>query len=237
MAWRAGVAKVDITPPHPVYMMGYGNRTRKHEEVLLPIFCRALALEDAAGTTCVQLSVELLGVSNEMVAEVADAVSASHGVAAAAVRITATHTHSAPSLSNVYCGCCECGWITLHPQPEDTSREQGVADIAAYTEYVTALLIQAARAALDQRQPAELSHGVAQCDFAVNRRNNVESEVERMSEAGTLDKSALNGPFDHDCELLVVRRAGSVDGSAMGVCFGYSCHATVMGAQSLHGGE
>ena len=29
--WRAGVAKVDITPTVPVYMAGYGNRTKKHE--------------------------------------------------------------------------------------------------------------------------------------------------------------------------------------------------------------
>ena len=33
MAWRAGVSKVDITPPYPVYMAGYGNRTQKHNEV------------------------------------------------------------------------------------------------------------------------------------------------------------------------------------------------------------
>lgn len=179
-----------------------------------------------------QLSVELLGVSNEMVAEVATAVGASHGVAPAAVRITATHTHSAPSLTNVYCGCCDCGWITLNPRPEDTSREQGKADIAEYTEHATTLLIQAARAALDQLDgPVILSHSVARCNIAVNRRNNVEKEVEKMSDAGTLDKSQLTGPFDHDVEILVVRKAGTV----LAVCFGYSCHATVMGEQTLHG--
>ena len=42
-----------------------------------------------------QLSVELLGVSNEMLAELREALEA-HGVAPAAVRVTATHTHAAP---------------------------------------------------------------------------------------------------------------------------------------------
>lgn len=105
-AWRAGAAKVDITPPFPTYMMGYGNRTRKHRSVLMPIYARALALESKssnnatlAAETCVIMSVELLGVSNEMVEQVQNTLLQEHGVAPAAVRITATHTHSGPSVT------------------------------------------------------------------------------------------------------------------------------------------
>jgi len=97
--WKVGVSKVDITPTFPVYMAGYGNRTQKHDDVLAPIFARCLALEDASGTRAVQLSLELLGASNELVDSVREAVAA-HGVEGAAVRLTATHTHSAPSLPN-----------------------------------------------------------------------------------------------------------------------------------------
>ena len=233
--WKAGVSKVDITPIVPVYMSGYGNRVEKHDEVLAPIYARALALEDAAGTRAVQISVELLGVSNEMVADVRAAV-AGLGVEPAAVRLTATHTHSGPSTTNVYCGCVDCGWITLNRCPETTTREQGKDDIAAYTAWVTPLLIQAAVDALEALQPATLSHGVTTCDIAVNRRNNDEAEVEKMAETDPnfwSQKAELNGPFDHDVELLVARAEGS--GAVLGVAFGYACHSTVMGAQSLHG--
>lgn len=230
--WKAGCATVDITPDWPVYMAGYGNRTKKHDEVLAPIYARALALEATDGTRAVQLSLELLGTSNEMTATVQAAL-APYGVAPAAVRLSSTHTHSAPSLSNVYCGCCQTGWITLHPSPEDTTRAEGVADIAVYTDWATQRIIQAATEALSAMQPVLLERGRGTCDIAVNRRNNVEAEVAAMAEAGTLDKSTLSGPFDWDVEVLVVRKPS--DGVVLAVCFGYSCHATVMGAQSLHG--
>ena len=68
--WKVGVSKVDITPTFPVYLGGYGSRTEKHDDVLAPIFARALALEDASGTRAVQLSIELIGVSNELVGSV-----------------------------------------------------------------------------------------------------------------------------------------------------------------------
>ena len=54
-----------------------------------------------------------------------------------------------------------------------------------------------------------------------------------MAEAGTLDKSQLNGPVDHGVELLVARTIEG--GEALAVVFGYACHATVLGLQSLHG--
>ena len=154
--WKAGVAKVDITPDWPVYMAGYGNRTTKHDDVQAPIFARALALEAADGTRAVLLSLELLGTSNEMTAAVQVALKP-HGVAPEAVRLSSTHTHSAPSLSNVYCGCCHTGWITLHPTPEDTTRAQGIVDIAVYTGWVTEKIIEAATEALAALEPAVLT--------------------------------------------------------------------------------
>ena len=236
-SWKVGVSKVDITPTFPVYLGGYGSRTEKHDDVLAPIFARALALEDASGTRAVQLSIELIGVSNELVDSVREAV-AEHGVEGAAVRLTATHTHSAPSMPNTcastlshlcppryhltghvaVCGCCPPhGWANLHPAPEDTTREQGIIDIAEYEAWVTPKIIEAATTALASLLPATLEKGTTTCTFAVNRRNNQEDEVEAAHEAGTLDKTALNGPFDHDVELLLARDS---DGTALAVAFG-----------------
>jgi hypothetical protein len=135
----------------------------------------------------------------------------------------------------VYCGCCECGWITLNQRPEDTTREQGMADIAEYTEWVTPRLVQCALEAVASLEAAELYHGLGSCDIAVNRRNNVESEVSAMAAAGQLEKSSLAGPFDHSVEVLIAKKAGVSAGPALAVAFGYACHATVMGASSMHG--
>ena len=237
--FKAGTAKVNITPDWPCYLAGYGTRTAKHESVLAPIFARALALESADGSRAVQLSLELIGTSDEILAEVQAAL-ASRGVAPAGVRLTCTHTHSAPSIPNVYCGCLGGdaaaglgqGWANLHPSPESTSRAQGYIDIAAYEVWLVPRIIDAAAQALDALQPATLEHGSTSCGVAVNRRNNEEGIIEQRAEAGTLDKAALLGPVDHDVELLLARAAG---GDVLAVLFGYACHATVLGEQSLHG--
>jgi neutral ceramidase len=42
--WKAGVATVDITPQEPIWMAGYGNRTKPSEGVLQKIYAMALVL-------------------------------------------------------------------------------------------------------------------------------------------------------------------------------------------------
>ena len=53
--WKAGTAKVDITPRKPIWMAGYGGRTAPSDGVLHP-----LALEDAQGRRAVIISTDTL---------------------------------------------------------------------------------------------------------------------------------------------------------------------------------
>ena len=46
--WKAGVATIDITPQEPIWMAGYGNRTKPSEGVLQKLYVKALVLEDVA---------------------------------------------------------------------------------------------------------------------------------------------------------------------------------------------
>ena len=48
-SWKAGTAKADITPNTPIWMAGYGGRTKPSEGTLHPLWAKALALEDAKG--------------------------------------------------------------------------------------------------------------------------------------------------------------------------------------------
>ena len=45
--WKAGAAKVNITPSEPVWMAGYASRKRPSEGVLLDLHAKSLALVDA----------------------------------------------------------------------------------------------------------------------------------------------------------------------------------------------
>ena len=47
--WKAGVASIVITPQEPMWMAGYGNRTKPSEGVLQDIRAKALVLEDETG--------------------------------------------------------------------------------------------------------------------------------------------------------------------------------------------
>ena len=44
--WKAGVAKSVITPKEPIWMAGYGGRTKPAEGAWHDLYVRVLALED-----------------------------------------------------------------------------------------------------------------------------------------------------------------------------------------------
>ncbi|MFM7072567.1 MAG: hypothetical protein ACKO38_12325, partial [Planctomycetota bacterium] len=48
--WRAGSARVKITPETPMWMAGYGGRDHVAEGTTSDLFAKALVLEDARGT-------------------------------------------------------------------------------------------------------------------------------------------------------------------------------------------
>src|SRR5688572_15689324 len=51
--WKAGVARVLVTPREPIFMKGYGSRTRPSEGVRQDLYVKALALQDETGSTSV----------------------------------------------------------------------------------------------------------------------------------------------------------------------------------------
>jgi len=51
--WSAGVARVMITPTEPIFLKGYGSRTKPSEGVRQDLYVKALALRDETGATSV----------------------------------------------------------------------------------------------------------------------------------------------------------------------------------------
>ncbi|HEU5115449.1 MAG TPA: hypothetical protein VFT74_02115, partial [Isosphaeraceae bacterium] len=48
--WKAGSAKLAITPREPVWMAGYGSRDHPSEGTLQDLWAKALVLEDPSGS-------------------------------------------------------------------------------------------------------------------------------------------------------------------------------------------
>ena len=201
----AGVAEIDITPQDPIRLTGYGNRVEPAREVRQRLYARALAFGEGRGGA-VLITADLIGVPRTLSDEVAKRL-ADRGMTRASLAISSTHTHTGPSLSGVL------PFIFNSPV---TPEQRGVID--KYTAWLTGRLEQVARAALDDRRPAQLAWGQGRAGFAANRR--VLKDGKWTTFGITPD-----GAVDHDLPVLTVRGA---DGALRAVLVSYACHATTL---------
>src|SRR5205823_667853 len=155
--YAAGVAKVDVTPSYPVRLSGFGFRRTESEGVTQRIWAKALAIDD--GQPAVLLTVDNLGVSDRIVGELAKRLATKTGLKPERLAVTATHTHTAPTLSGV---CPTLFGVPIPPEHQER--------IDRYTREFIDNLEKVALAALDDRKPAKLSWGVGTVGFAKNRR-------------------------------------------------------------------
>ncbi len=203
--WKAGVAKVDITPREPIWMAGYGNRTRPSEGVLQPIFVKALALEDESGARTVLVTSDLLGFPKDVADPIAEKVHTKYGIRRERLALNASHTHSGPVTGNM-----------LHPAYPLRPEHEVV--IRRYTAHLIDQVAEVIGSALQKLEPAQVSFAQGLAGFAVNRRR--------------VTLRYLPGPVDHDVPVLAVHGA---DGSLRAVVFGYACHNTVLSDYVING--
>jgi hypothetical protein len=205
--WKAGVAKVVITPDRPMWLSGYSSRDKPAEGKIHDLWAKALALEDASGKRCVLVTMDLVGIPREVSIAVCDEIEKKHGLPREAVMLNVSHTHSGPVVgSNLR------AMYFL-----DAEQEKRVDE---YTKALQAKLVAVAEEAVARLKPARVEWGNGHATVAVNRRNNKEADVPKLRELGQ-----LKGPVDHDVPVLAVR---DLEGHLKAVAFGYACHATVL---------
>ncbi len=61
-AWKAGAARVKITPGHLMWMSGYASRTKPAEGTLHDLWAKALAVEGPDGRRAVLVTMDLVGI-------------------------------------------------------------------------------------------------------------------------------------------------------------------------------
>jgi hypothetical protein len=200
LGWMAGVARVDVTPREPIFMKGYGSRTKPSEGVRDDLYVKALALRDETGATSVLVTSDLHSYTRRMADIIADGVQKRHGLPRDRLILNGSHTHSGPA-------------VTAEPllrPAEDINAEQE-AVIRRYTTRVLDQIVQLIGQAIQDLAPAELAFAQGSAGFGVNRR--------RIGRG----MRHLPGPVDQDVPVLTVR---GTDGALRAVVFGYACHAT-----------
>lgn len=209
----AGAARVDVTPTGPVLLAGYGGRTTEHEGVDTKLWARALVL--GAERPAVLVALDNCGITAEIQSKLAARLRRL-GVTSQRLVVAATHTHNAPTLE---------GYAPIVWAGRATEAQQN--RVQAYTEWVVAKMAEAVSAAIESRQPMELSWSQGRAGFGGNRRVLKEG---RWTGFGF----QRDGPVDHSLPVLVARDA---DGRVRIVWTNYACHCTTVGSRNRVGGD
>src|SRR5437868_2898513 len=98
--FRAGTARVDITPDYPIRLSGYASRKTESEGVGLRIFTKSLAISQNDGETALMITVDNVGISKEIRDEIVGRIQKEHGIPPERIVIFSSHTHSAPFLKD-----------------------------------------------------------------------------------------------------------------------------------------
>lgn len=203
--FKAGVAAVDITPQEPIRQAGYASRNKPSDGVALPLFCKAIALEDAAGRRVVIVTADILGYVRALVEPVAKRAADELGLARDQIVFFASHTHAGPVIRTQQ--------FDMYALPDDQLQV-----VTAYTHRLAELTFQAIRGAVTDLKPARLAYGVGRAGFAMNRR--------QFTPTGVRLGVDRDGPVDHDVPVLFVT---TPEGTPRAIVFGYACHCTTMG--------
>jgi hypothetical protein len=93
---KAGVAKVDVTPPVGARMAGFAGRVFPALAVHDPLWAKAIVFDNGRSRVAM-VGMDLIGISEKSVAAVREQVASSPGLAPEAVMISGSHTHSGPA--------------------------------------------------------------------------------------------------------------------------------------------
>lgn len=175
--WKAGFARIVITPEKPMWMSGYGGRTHAAEGKIHDLYARAAALQDTDGKRVVMVSLDLVGVPKGMSERITAVAKAKHKLERADLMFCCSHTHCGPALDQS---------LTHMLDMKDEDWQQ----VLAYQKWLDARVTEAIDGALANLKPARLATGIGNCGFASNRRPPI----------GT-------GPYDHEVPVLRILSA------------------------------
>ncbi|MDZ7262397.1 MAG: neutral/alkaline non-lysosomal ceramidase N-terminal domain-containing protein [candidate division KSB1 bacterium] len=148
---KAGLAKVDITPPAGLDLSGYVLREGKAIGVKDPLFTRAVVFDNGKNRVAM-IVCDLLGFRDTDVEICRKELQARCGLDRHQIMIAATHTHSAPAtLPLIGCGEVE----------------------PAYVKVLREKIVQAVAEAAQQMRPVYLTTGRTTLTIGLNRRGNL----------------------------------------------------------------
>src|SRR5579859_1705891 len=200
---KAGVAKVDITPPVGVQMWGYFNRLKGAEGTIDPLYARVLVLE-AGDQRLAYVDLDLgrtFGPAS--IERLRQAAKQNSGINCLIVQ--ATHTHAGPVVMDVY--------------PSGTP---------AWETAALEKIEQAIQQAHDHAVPVRLGTGYGKAYIGYNRRRlNPDGTVTMVWNNSA---RVATWPVDSTVSILRIDR---MDGQPLAVLVNYACHPVTFGSDNM----
>lgn len=208
--FKAGAATSNITPPLGTSLNG-GMQDRKAQHVHDELHARAVALDDGQNQLAIVVVDNCL-IPREIYDEAKRRVNKWTGLPVENMLMSATHTHSAGSVTHVF---------------------QSLSD-AGYAEFLTVRIADAIVRAINNLEPARIGWGSGEVpDQVYNRRWYVRSEENRINPFGGIDSVRMNpprdlseliepaGPTDPELSIISVQ---ALDGRPISLLANYSLH-------------
>jgi hypothetical protein len=208
MTLKAGVAKVDITPPVGVYLSG-GLRKRVAETVGTPLYAKALVLDNgrpfASSGQIGFLALDLLVIEKETIASAGELIKAQTGMDIENIMVSASHTHSGPYTStNIFDGeeGIDEDWFSTLPN------KMAEAISSAYRSLKEAKVGAGSgcEESISHNRRMKMNNGTAWNDWLRPPKDQI---------------VGVCGPIDSEVGVLKVE---NMDGSTLGAIINFSCH-------------
>jgi len=206
-ALQVGVATVDITPPVGIELSGYGSRKGKPStSIAHPLRAEAMVVKGQEGGAWALVTSDIIGYSADLVARVRERAAAQTGLAPEAILISATHTHSGPSVRKEYGN-----------------------ELDDYKDELESCLVDAIVEANANLAPGAFEAAWTEApDLAHNRR--VVQEDGTVQNVWLDEEGSHTGYFDPTVLLVALRRP---DGAIEALIVNYGCHPVTLGPSSM----
>ncbi len=208
---RAGASKVKITPEHPGWMTGYGNRDHIAEGTKTDLWVRALVLEDTAGKRLVMVTADILGFPPELSRAIRKEAVSRFGIDAADLMLVASHTHGGPAIPQ------RPSMEIFHGLNDTTGK-----DVFEYADWLQERVLEAISRAMVSRRSASATLTHSEAHFGMNRRfkNANGSYSIKDNPTGVVDP-----------EVTIVRVVDD-DAKPLATVYTYACHGTTLGGET-----
>jgi len=195
--FQVGIGVRDITPSDEwirsgrIYLWGFASRSQAAEGIFQQLSARGMVIQDYRGEKILLLAVDLAAIDAELSWLVRNRISQVLGISPDRICINLSHTHGAPSILQAPT------WQTGFDAP-----------FLPYRGYLLEQIVDAARVALDDLQPARLWLNRGETDIGFDRHFRREESPDRV---------------------LDVLKVTDLHGRTRSVAFFASCHPVCMG--------